>query len=356
MIKVMSIESGNVVTEEKVVPLLSVVVPSYNSEAYLDRCLETLVNYDNQLEVIIVNDGSTDRTAEIAQQWVEKHPCCVRVVHQENKGHGGAVNAGIAAATGLYLKVVDSDDWVNREAMRTALKELQHSVAIGENVDMLVTNFVYEKQGRDRKVVMRFRNALPVRKTVGWDGLGTLRYEQYLLMHAVTFRTQVLRDSRVKLPEKTFYVDFVFTFVPLPYVKTIRYIDVDLYRYFIGREDQSVNEKVMITRTDQLQRVNNELVDHMPLREQLDPKLFRYMIHYLRINFASLSVFLALAGGEEHLRQREALWKKVKTERPDIYRPLATGLLGRGISIPGRLGGLIAVAGYRISTAILGFN
>ncbi|WP_396232251.1 glycosyltransferase [Gleimia sp. 6138-11-ORH1] len=337
-------------------PLLSVIVPAYNSEEYLDRCLETLVDYQHQVEVIVVNDGSTDGTQELAEAWAKRYPQNIRVCKQENKGHGGALNTGIAAATGLYLKVVDSDDWVNREAMETVLAELNDSIARGETLDMLVTNYVYEKQGRDRKAVMRYRNALPVGRTVGWESLGRLRYEQYLMMHAVTFRTQVVRDSGLRILENTFYVDFIYSFVPLPYVKTLRYVDVDLYRYFIGRDDQSVNEKVMITRTDQLQRVNNALVDAMPRKEDLHPRLFRYMIHYMRINFAALSVFLILAGSKEHLEQRELLWAKVKNERPDIYRSLSRGPLGRGISIPGRIGQHITIVGYRVSTAVLGFN
>lgn len=337
-------------------PLLSVIVPSYNSEGYLSRCLRTLVDYKHWVEVIVVNDGSTDSTGELAEEWARNYPRNIRVCHQENKGHGGALNTGIVAATGTYLKVVDSDDWVDRAAMETVLEELAAALERGETLDMLVTNYVYEKQGRDRKAVMRYRNALPVGETVGWESLGRLRYEQYLMMHAITFRTQVVRDSGLRILEKTFYVDFIYSFVPLPYVKTLRYVDVDLYRYFIGRDDQSVNEKVMITRTDQLQRVNDALVDSMPHREELNPRLFRYMIHYMRINFAALSVFLILAGSEKHLEQRELLWSKVKRERPDIYRSLSRGPLGRGISIPGRIGQHITIVGYRVSTAVLGFN
>ena len=127
--------------------LLTITVPSYNSEAYLDRCMATLLPGGDEVEILIVDDGSTDRTAEIADEYERKYPGICRAVHQENGGHGEAVNAGIRNATGLYFKVVDSDDWVNEEAYAKILHTLGELVRGPETVDMLISNFVYEKQG-----------------------------------------------------------------------------------------------------------------------------------------------------------------------------------------------------------------
>ena len=223
-------------------PLLTVIVPAYNSEDYLDRALTTLVGYGDELEAIIVNDGSKDRTAQIADEWAARYPS-VKVIHQENKGHGGAVNAGLAAATGTHVRVVDSDDWLDRRATNAVLDLLREEREAGRDLDLLVTNYVYDKQGKAHKAVIRYRNVLPRGRTFGWADLRRCRYDQYLMMHALTMRTEVVRASGLVMPEHTFYVDYLYSFVPLPSVSTIRYLDVDLHHYFIGRDDQSVNEK-----------------------------------------------------------------------------------------------------------------
>lgn len=337
-------------------PLLTAIVPSYNSQDYLSRALRTLTGYGDLVEVIIVNDGSQDQTAQIADDWAAKMPDTIRVIHQVNKGHGGALNAGIAAARGRYVKIVDSDDWVSRQAMWSVLAEIQAADAQGETLDLIVTNYVYEKQGRSRKVAIRFSSILPEGQTVGWESLRKPSYTQYLMMHALTLRTQVLRDSGVMLPEKTFYVDFLYSFVPLPYVKTIRYIDVDLYRYFTGREDQSVNEKIMVTRTDQLLRVNAGMVEAMPEAHEVCPELYHYMLHYLRINTVSTLIMLALAGGEEHLAQYEAFWPTLDASRPNIARDLRRGALGRAMMIPGEAGRRAIIGGYHMVTRVLGLS
>lgn len=104
--------------------LLSVAIPCYNSEAYMSKCINSLLIGGEEVEIIIVDDGSSDRTAEIADDYAEKYPTIVKAIHQENGGHGQAVNTGIKNATGLYFKVVDSDDWVNQDAYYEVLKTL----------------------------------------------------------------------------------------------------------------------------------------------------------------------------------------------------------------------------------------
>ena len=127
--------------------ILSIAIPCYNSEAYMEKCIESLLVGGEDVEILVVNDGSSDRTAEIADAYAEKYPTIVKAIHQENGGHGEAVNAGIRNATGLYFKVVDSDDWVNEEAYHQILKTLEELIRGPKTVDLLISNFVYEKQG-----------------------------------------------------------------------------------------------------------------------------------------------------------------------------------------------------------------
>ena len=149
--------------------LLSVAIPCYNSEAYMSKCINSLLIGGEEVEIIIVDDGSSDRTAEIADDYAEKYPTIVKAIHQENGGHGQAVNTGIKNATGLYFKVVDSDDWVNQDAYYEVLKTLYELTRGAETVDLLISNFVYEKQGVTRKKVMQYRHCFPTNQIFGWD-------------------------------------------------------------------------------------------------------------------------------------------------------------------------------------------
>ena len=122
----------------------------------MEHCVETLLAGGEFVEIIIVDDGSKDRTAEIADRFAAEYPTRVKAIHQENGGHGEAVNTGLAYATGQYFKVVDSDDWVNEKAYAEILSFLETVVSEDRELDMLISNFVYEKEGvkRDRKSVV----------------------------------------------------------------------------------------------------------------------------------------------------------------------------------------------------------
>ena len=241
--------------------LLSIAVPCYNSAAYMENCIKSLLEGGDDVEIIIVNDGSQkDNTGEIADRLASEHPGIVKAVHQENGGHGEAVNTGLKNATGLYFKVVDSDDKLEPNAYKKVLETLKKFE--DDPIDMLISNYVYDKEGAEHKHVMQYRHVLPKDRIFSWDEAGHFKKGQYILMHSVIYRTQMLKDSGLKLPAHTFYVDNIYVFEPMPFVKKMYYLDVDFYLYYIGREDQSVNEKVMISRLDQQTRVNDLMFDY----------------------------------------------------------------------------------------------
>ncbi len=182
--------------------MLTVVIPSYNAQDYLDRAVSSVRGFD-QVEVLIVDDGSTDATAEIADGLVQSDPDHIRVIHQKNAGHGGAVNAGIAGARGRYLKILDADDWLDRLALKRVLERLELREAQGEPLDLLVANYVYEKQGKAHKAVIRYGNVMPRDRVISWDQIRRCRYDQYLMMHALILRTDLVRRSGLVLPEHT---------------------------------------------------------------------------------------------------------------------------------------------------------
>ena len=223
---------------------ITFTVPCYNSQDYMKRCMDSLLVCKEEGEIIIVDDGSTDRTGEIADEYAKEYPDIVKVIHKENGGHGSGVNAGLEAATGTYFKVVDSDDWLDEESLKELLSELREWEWQEKEVDLVVCNYVYDHLYENKTKPMRYTNVFPEKKLCTWNDMGNFKPSQYLVMHALLYRTQILRDCRLQLPKHTFYVDNIFAYKPLPYVKNICYLNLDLYHYFLGRDDQSVNEKV----------------------------------------------------------------------------------------------------------------
>ncbi|MDD6211582.1 MAG: glycosyltransferase family 2 protein [Clostridiales bacterium] len=337
--------------------LLSVAVPCYNSEPYMEKCVNSLLEGGERVEIIIVDDGSQkDRTPEIADRLAAEHPGSVKAVHQENGGHGQAVNTGLKNATGLFFKVVDSDDWVNKEAYLQILDTLEKLIQDGQNLDMMISNFVYEKEGAAHKKVMRYANAFPQGRVFTWDEMKKLHIGQYILMHSVIYRTQMLRDCGLELPRHTFYVDNIFVYYPLPHVKNIYYMDVNFYRYFIGRDDQSVNEKVMISRIDQQIRVNKIMIDQYDLGRISNRKLRKYMYSYLEIMMTVSSIMLIRSHNEENLEKKKELWQYLKEKNSKMYYKIRHSIMGRTMNLPGRGGRKISEACYKASQRLYGFN
>lgn len=336
--------------------LLSFVVPCYNSEQYMKKCIDSILVGGEEVEILIVDDGSVDRTPEIADEYERKYPGIVKAIHQENGGHGEAVNAGIRNATGLFFKVVDSDDWVSEGAYRKILSVLEEITRSGTRLDMLISNFVYDKVGTKRKKVMRYTTALPENQIFTWNDVKHFHKGQYILMHSVIYRTQILRECGLELPKHTFYVDNIFVFNPLPYVKTMYYLNENFYRYFIGREDQSVNEEVMIRRIDQQLKVNKLMIDYINLSKLNNRKLRNYMISYLDIIMTVSSIMLIKSGTDENYEKKKELWEYLKKRDKRLYLKIRCGILGRYMNLPGKGGRQVSVAGYKIMQKFFGFN
>ena len=336
--------------------LLSVTIPCYNSQDYMEHCIETLLTGGDDVEILIVDDGSKDATAEIADRYQKKYPTIIKAIHQENGGHGQAVNTGLKNATGVFFKVVDSDDWVNEEAYQKVLETLRKFVYGQETIDMLVTNFVYEKEGAKRKKVMNYHTAFPKDKVFTWKDVKFFMTGQYILMHSVIYRTGMLRDCSLELPMHTFYVDNIFVFQPLPYVKTFYYLDVNFYRYFIGRTDQSVNESVMIGRIDQQLRVTRLMLGYYDATKISNPKLRHYMIQYLEIMMTVCSVLAIKSGTAENLAKKKELWNELKKQNFPLWLRLRWGFLGQGCNLPGKGGRELLILGYKITQKFYGFN
>lgn len=340
--------------------LLSVAIPCYNSENYMEHCIQTLLTGGEEVEILIVDDGSkNDRTGLIADQYQQQYPTICRAIHQENGGHGQAVNTGLSQATGTFFKVVDSDDWVNEEAFQEILNVLriyQEPESEENALDMLVSNFVYEKQGAKRKKVMNYRTAFPKNELFSWEDVRFFMKGQYILMHSVIYRTSMLRDCGLKLPMHTFYVDNIFVYHPLPHVRRLYYLDVNFYRYFIGREDQSVNELVMIGRIDQQLLVTKLMLGYYDVIKLKPRQLRHYMISYLEIMMTISSMLAIQSDNPENFKKKKELWQYLRRQNLPLFIRLRWGFLGQGVNLPGKSGRKIFSVCYKITRKFYGFN
>ena len=302
--------------------LITFTVPCYNSAAYMDHCIETLLTAGEDAEIILVDDGSKDDTGKIADSYAEKYPTIVRVIHQENGGHGEGVNQGIRNATGVYFKVVDSDDWLDTDALQKALAELRAHLNDEQPLDLMMANYVYEHVAD---------NTQQHRRLQGYPARGPRLYlagdrqvpaeQKHPDAHVSSTAPRSCAHSGMELPKHTFYVDNIFVYQPLPQVKTIYYMNLDLYRYFIGREDQSVNEANMIKRVDQQLRVTRIMMNAVDVYA-LPPeqnKLRAYMLNYFSMMMAISSIFLTLDGSKEALAKRKpAVGRPESPRRPPV--------------------------------------
>ena len=251
---------------------------------------------------------------------------------------------------------MDSDDWADEESLHKILDAVKGFVDADSQVDMIISNYVYEKVGMTNKKVIRYDNVLPENQIFRWDDIGRFRLDQYILMHSVIYRSEMLKLCQMKLPKHTFYVDNIYVYYPLPHVRTLYYLNVDFYRYFIGREDQSVNEKVMISRIDQQLFVTKTMIamyelasDHKQKTEEIHGQLSCYYDDRVLDSLYPLKK-------KENLIKKKELWDYLKKKDYKTYMKIRYGILGQTMNLPGRSGRKVSSLAYSVARRLIGFN
>ena len=217
--------------------LLTIIIPIYNTQEYLQNCLDSLIIAPNLLpllDVLLVIDGSPDNSLSIAKEYEIKYPQTFTVINKENGGYGSVLKRGIEEAKGKYCKVLDSDDWYDTQAFEEFINELQTV-----NNDVIVTDFVKEfvfENRSERQTLPSLQNKQVYQLN---DDINTLQGDVFV-MHRLTYKTDILRQAKIDFPEKVFYTDTLFASIPLFFAKDLYYTDLQLYRYFIGREGQTI--------------------------------------------------------------------------------------------------------------------
>ncbi|MCR4556702.1 MAG: glycosyltransferase family 2 protein [Saccharofermentans sp.] len=327
----------------------------------MHRAIESLLPGEEQVEIIVVDDGSTDDTSKIAEKYIEKYPDTVRLIKKENGGHGDAVMAGLNAASGLYFRVLDSDDWLDKDSLIKLLAVLGEMTDPEKAADLVITNYVYEKVNEGRSHPINYRKTLPVGRLFGWDEVGKWAAGSYLLMHSATYRTELARNSGMKLPKHTFYVDHLFVCYPMIHVEKMYYLDVDLYRYFIGREDQSVNEKVMLSRMDQQLKVNRLMLYELDIDSITNKAKKEYLYYYTEIVTQATVSFLLRLGTKEDEQVMQSFLDEIQNNRPVYYewilqKPFYRHTIGPIRKLPHWFAYPLYRFCYIIARRVFGFN
>lgn len=214
--------------------ILTITVPSYNVEKFLENTLESFVDERvlRAIEVLIVDDGSKDNTAEIGRKYEEKYPDTFRVISKENGGHGSTINRGIGEAKGKYFKVVDGDDWVDQDGFAELIQRLKTCDA-----DYVFTNYyeVNDVTGELNPVTF------PEIRKEEQMSFEMIANETRISMHALVLKTSILKENQIRLDEHSFYVDVEYILYPIPYVKNVIYFDIFVYMYRLAQVNQSVS-------------------------------------------------------------------------------------------------------------------
>lgn len=299
--------------------IITFIILAYNVEQYLDKCLNSFLcpSVMDKIEVIIVNDGSTDSTAQIADCYASKYPEVFRVIHKQNGGHGSGINAGSEQARGKYLKPIDADDWVITENLPEFVQQLadcdaQVALTPYHTVDMTTGN-------KTAKLIKNWDSRYVTVKNIidNWAV-----FEDCCVFHSITYKTDFYKDSGHKLPEHIFYEDQVFDAIPFCKAEKIAVFDTYVYQYLVGNAQQSVSYDNQAKRADHVEKVAWDIVDYYKTASGLSDGAKDYLM--LRIQMVALIYLATVLIYEKNKKKGRRLGKafcdKLKEQLPQIYQ------------------------------------
>ena len=334
--------------------LLTIVVPSYNASKYLDFNLQSFLRLSvpEKLEVIVVDDGSTDDTAWIADAYHKKYPDTVKVVHKENGGHGSGINAGLRVATGKYFKVVDADDWVDHEALEKLLGYIASFDAADANTDIdtdtaqvqvdakarardtavlvpdVIYNNYYWRLTDETKTPNEYErkaefaepfSGVEYRKVYDFESIAD---QCYVKMHNMTIRTEILRDHQIQIDEHCYYVDMEYILYPMPYVQTIAFLPEFMYQYQIGRQGQSMDPAKMQRNAAQYDHVLASIYAYYDAhcKDIKGPNRKKYIDRLISRFYASrIKILLSMPDAAKRKNEFIAMEETLQRDYADIY-------------------------------------
>ena len=338
--------------------LLTVVVPCYNSAAYMEKAINSLLVGGEEMDVLLVDDGSKDETGVIADRLAKAHPSIIRVIHQPNGGHGSGLNRGIETAQGIYFKVVDSDDRLDGDGLKALLDLLRAHAEPGSQADLVVHDYVYDHGEEQAVFRISYTGPFPQDRLFTWSECRHFSISNQFLIHALVYRVGLLREHSYTLPERTFYEDNLYVYQPLPWVEKLLYLHKPVYGYNVGREDQSVNEKNLIKRLDQLTNMITQMATSWRKADldALPRQLRRYMINNVSGQIWSLCALHRIDDAGAGRKLNQEMWRAIQSYDEDLYKALLRNPMGHMAHWQTGLGKSVLVGAYRLGHKIMKFG
>lgn len=297
--------------------IISFVIPAYNSEKHLHKCLNSFLNTSvlERIEVVVVNDGSADKTPDIAKEYVEKYPHIFCLHNQKNAGHGGAINSGAKLARGKYLKVIDADDWVETDNLPKYIELLE-----GCESDVVLTH--YHTINISNGEIKNWRS---YPQTFGKDySFGAImtqwnNFERCLTFHGITYRTEFYQEHSAPLLEHVFYEDHEYTTFPCCCAQSVVCFDLFIYEYRIGDVNQSVSNSNQLKRIGHTEAVIHRMIDKYKILSEHDGKRYAAMkVQVLLMSYLNIALLLN-PDRREGRQQAESIMIDCRAEAPEVY-------------------------------------
>lgn len=294
--------------------LLTISIAAYNIEKYINKLMASLLDSRilNRIEVLIINDGSTDKTKEISEEYMKQYPKTVRLINKKNAGHGSTINTGIIEATGKYFRALDGDDWINTEDLVQLIKDMEKI-----NVDLILTNSIYCFEGKKNEV--KYRNNLIHGKIYSFEQIAPL--VKWMSYHEVIYKTSILKENNIKIDEKCFYVDTEFMIYPIQYINSIIYFNYNIYCYRLGTEGQSVSKKSRIKHIRDSYIVTKSLLNnYKKLPNNMSEKKREYIVKGIsRIGIWHISGIMMDKPSKKRLQELKEYEKSIEIVSKKIF-------------------------------------
>lgn len=301
--------------------IITFIIPSYNVERYLHTALESFITEDeavnDQIEVLVIDDGSSDRTADIARSYAAQYPDMFRLIQKENGGHGSTINVGSREAQGSFIKVIDADDWVVTENLPTYINFLQNTDA-----DVVLTPFHMVDMTTKERIVQKMYitdyncTYTPNELAADWKS-----FDRCTTFHGITYRTEFYNRNRHELPEKVFYEDQEYATIPLCCAKKVAVLNLMLYQYLVGNGEQSVAKSNQIKRIGHLETVIGHMLEYWA--ESKDKTVFsnNYFLRKTEAVVFSYYVVMCILYDKklEGRRKCKNLNQKIKEQCPELF-------------------------------------
>jgi len=315
------LKSKRINGDQNMEKIITFIIPAYNSEIYLEKCLNSFLTDEATrefIEVIVVNDGSTDRTASIAQQYISEYPSIFRLINKENGGHGSGINVGSLEAHGKYMKVIDADDWVETENLPewvSILKTCQADVVLTpfHQVNMQDgSRSEWKMYGSSYKTALTFDDIMN-----DWKS-----YDVCFSLHGITYRTEFYNHYRNELPEKVFYEDQEYSMIPCCQAKSIYAIDLYIYEYLVGNSAQSMADENRVKRISHVEKVTEEILKFWKVHPELSPSAKEFLLKKISEFVLSYYVVACLIQKD---KKEGRTWARryndmIKNYEPDILK------------------------------------